>query len=51
MSMTNLERWDMAMQQPFINAKSVRNAFKSGFRPAWIEMTAKPSEFVAIVNR
>ncbi len=24
------------------NVKSVRNAIKSGFRPAWVEMTAKP---------
>lgn len=24
------------------NIKSVRNAIKSGFRPAWVEMTAKP---------
>lgn len=28
------------------NVKSVRNAIKSGFRPAWVEMTAKPTEFV-----
>ena len=24
------------------NIKSVRNAIRSGFRPAWVEMTAKP---------
>ncbi len=33
------------------NLKSVRNALKSGFRPAWVEMTAKESEFVASLNR
>lgn len=33
------------------NLKSVRNALKSGFRPAWVEMTAKDSEFVAAFNR
>jgi ribosomal protein S18 acetylase RimI-like enzyme len=32
------------------NVKSVRNAIKSGFRPAWVEMTAKPSETVAAMN-
>lgn len=32
------------------NIKSVRNAIKSGFRPAWVEMTAKPMEFVAQMN-
>lgn len=28
------------------NIKSVRNAIKSGFLPAWVEMTAKPDDFV-----
>ncbi len=32
------------------NVKSVRNAFKSGFRPAWVEMTAKSIAFVAEMN-
>lgn len=32
------------------NIKSVRNAIKSGFRPAWVEATAKPVEFVARLN-
>ena len=32
------------------NVKSVRNAIKSGFRPMWVEMTAKPSEFVDKMN-
>ena len=33
------------------NVKSVRNAIKSGFRPAWVEATAKPVEFVDEMNR
>lgn len=32
------------------NVKSVRNAIKSGFRPAWVEMTAKPIETVDGMN-
>ena len=28
------------------NIKSVRNAIKSGFRPAWVELTARNREFV-----
>ena len=32
------------------NIKSVRNAIKSGFRPAWVEMTAKNSKFVDDMN-
>ena len=32
------------------NVKSARNAIKSGFRPAWVEMTAKPAAFVAEMN-
>lgn len=32
------------------NIKSVRNAIKAGFRPAWVEMTAKDMEFVAKMN-
>lgn len=32
------------------NIKSVRNAIKSGFRPAWIELTAKKSKFVDEAN-
>ncbi|WP_034438987.1 GNAT family N-acetyltransferase [Clostridium ihumii] len=32
------------------NIKSVRNAIKSGFRPAWVEMTIKPKEFVDNMN-
>jgi GNAT superfamily N-acetyltransferase len=33
------------------NIRSVRNAMKSGFRPAWVEMTAKSLEFVTEMNR
>ncbi len=33
------------------NIKSVRNAIKSGFRPAWIELTAKSSQFVDEMNK
>lgn len=32
------------------NIKSVRNAIKSGFRPAWVEMTAKSTAFVDDMN-
>jgi len=28
------------------NIKSVRNALKSGFRPAWVELTARDTDFV-----
>lgn len=33
------------------NVKSVRNAIKSGFRPAWVEMTAKSREIVDGMNK
>ena len=33
------------------NVKSVRNAMKSGFRPAWVEMTAKSLETVDGMNQ
>ena len=32
------------------NVKSARNAIKSGFRPAWVEMTVKPAEIVDEMN-
>lgn len=32
------------------NVKSVRNAIKCGFRPAWVEMTAKSMEFIGKMN-
>lgn len=32
------------------NIRSVRNAIKSGFLPAWVEMTAKPVEVVEKMN-
>jgi len=33
------------------NLKSVRNAFKCGFRPAWVELTARDITFVDGMNR
>ena len=33
------------------NVKSVRNAIKSGFRPAWVEMTAQSIETVEEMNQ
>lgn len=33
------------------NIKSVRNAIRSGFRPAWVEMTAKSCEMVDGMNK
>lgn len=33
------------------NVRSVRNAIKSGFKPAWVEMTAKSMEFVNEMNQ
>ena len=33
------------------NIKSARNAIKSGFRPAWVEMTVKPALFVNEMNK
>ena len=33
------------------NIKSMRNAIKSGFRPAWVELTVKPIEYVQKLNK
>ena len=33
------------------NIKSAGNAIKSGFRPAWVEMTVKPASLVEEMNR
>lgn len=33
------------------NIKSARNAIKSGFRPAWVEMTIKSKDFVERMNK
>jgi len=33
------------------NIKSARNAIKSGFRPAWVEMTVKSAELVEEMNK
>ena len=32
------------------NIGSARNAIRSGFRPAWVELTVKPKEFVDELN-
>lgn len=32
------------------NLKSVRNAIKSGFRPAWVQATVKENQFIAGIN-
>ena len=32
------------------NVKSVRNAIKCGFRPAWVELTAKKTDFICKMN-
>lgn len=32
------------------NVASVRNAIKSGFRPAWVELTAKSAEYIDKMN-
>lgn len=33
------------------NIRSARNALKSGFRPAWVQITAKSEDFIAKMNR
>lgn len=33
------------------NIKSVRNAIKSGFRPAWVQLTAKKNSFIDNMNK
>lgn len=33
------------------NLKSVRNAIKCGFRPAWVELTARDADFVEKMNQ
>ncbi len=33
------------------NLRSVRNALRSGFYPAWVELAAKPTDFVERMNR
>ncbi len=33
------------------NIRSARNAIKSGFSPAWVEMTVKPKAVVEEMNR
>ena len=33
------------------NIRSVRNAIKSGFRPVWVELTAKSTAYVNEMNK
>ena len=33
------------------NIKSARNAIKSGFRPSWVQVTAKKNSFIEDMNR
>jgi GNAT superfamily N-acetyltransferase len=33
------------------NIKSVRNAIKSGFRPAWVQVTARKDDFIVNMNK
>lgn len=33
------------------NIGSARNAIKSGFVPAWVQMTVKPNEFIEVSNK
>lgn len=33
------------------SSSAARNAIKSGFRPAWVEMTVKSNEFINEMNR
>lgn len=33
------------------NIKSAKNAIKSGFRPAWVQVTAKKNNFIADMNK
>ena len=33
------------------NIRSVRNAIKSGFRPGWVELTARDREFVNVLAK
>ena len=33
------------------NNASVRNALRSGFRPGWVEVTAKTNDFIEKMNK
>lgn len=33
------------------NIKSVKNAIKSGFKPSWVQMTAKKNDFIEKINK
>lgn len=56
-ALTNKLTWEILAKEkvPFYccawsNIKSARNAIKSGFKPAWAELTVKPVEFVDKMN-
>ena len=53
---TILKRVKTMIKEPmhnplFLEGKSVRNAIKSDFRPAWVEMTAKFCKTVDRMNK
>jgi predicted GNAT family acetyltransferase len=33
------------------NIKSARNAIKSGFKPAWVQVTVKSNDYIADLNK
>ena len=56
-ALTSRLAWEILAQDtvPFYccawsNLASARNAFRSGFRPAWVQITAKPQAFVDRMN-
>jgi len=56
-ALTSRLAWEILAQNivPFYccawsNLASARNAFRSGFRPAWVQITAKPQAFVDRMN-
>ncbi len=51
--MTNdkVHKHDICKCPEWCNIKSVRNAIRSGFRPAWVEITAKDRVAVDEMNR
>ena len=46
--MTNQEILQIALQQSAYDCNC--NAIRSGFRPAWVELTARDAEFVDKMN-
>ena len=43
--------WQNVLISDATHLPSVRNALRSGFRPAWVELTVKPAVFVDEMNR